>query len=151
MLKVIASFFSSLRRRSRLPVGPAHLRSGVWGEDVAERYISRKGYTIVGRNVRVGKKDEIDLITRSPDHVLVFIEVKTRADETFGRPFSAVDRRKRKILSRAALRYMLRMRSKPDYFRMDVIEVIGTREQKSPIVRHIENAFQLSGNKRIPW
>jgi putative endonuclease len=146
----LRSWFFRLFQRHR-PTGPAHLRAGAWGEDLAERFIIRKGYTIIGRNVRVGKKDEIDCIARAPDGVLVFVEVKTRVNELFGRPFSAVDKRKRKTLSRAALRYMMRLKSKPDYFRMDVIEVIGTPEQKNPVVRHIENAFQLSGNKRIPW
>lgn len=149
-MQTIRSWISRLLHRRR-PSGPAHLRSGAWGEDVAERLLSRKGYTIIGRNVRVGRKDEIDLIVHSPENVLVFVEVKTRATELFGRPFFAVDKRKRKTLSRAALRYMMRLRTKPDYFRLDVVEVIGTPEQKTPVVRHIENAFQLSGNKRIPW
>ena len=149
-MQTIRTWISRLLQRKR-PSGPAHLRAGAWGEEVAERLLVGKGYAIIGRNVRVGKKDEIDLITRAPDDVLVFVEVKTRANELFGRPFSAVDKRKRKTLSRAALRYMMRLRQKPDYFRMDVVEVVGTPEQKSPIVRHIENAFQLPANKRIPW
>ena len=131
--------------------GPAHLRAGEWGEGVAEAFLLGKGYRVSGRRVRVGKKDEIDIIAHAPDHVLVFVEVKTRSSELFGRPFTAVDRRKRKTLSRAALRYMIRMKKKPNYFRMDVVEVVGTPGQKDPVIRHIENAFPLSGNKRIPW
>jgi len=150
MLNVVSSLLS-LFSRSNLPSGPAHLRTGNWGEQVAERYLRQKNYRIIGCRVLSGRRDEIDIIARSPDHVLVFVEVKTRADERLGRPFSAVDRRKRKILSRAALRYMMRLKSKPDYFRMDVIEVIGTVEQNNPVIRHIENAFPLSGNKRVPW
>ena len=150
MLNVVSSLFSRFFRRTSAS-GPAHLRSGEWGEALAESFLRRKGYSIIGRRVRVGKKDELDIIARAPDLVLVFVEVKTRASEDFGRPFSAIDRRKRKTLSRAALRYMMRLNKKPNYFRMDVVEVVGTPEQKDPVVRHIENAFTLSGNKRIPW
>jgi len=150
MLNVVSSILSYFSRR-KSSESPAHLRSGLWGEEMAERYLIKKHYKIIGRRVKVGKRDELDLVTRSPGDVLVFVEVKTRADERFGRPFCAVNRRKRKNLSRAALRYMMRLKSKPDYFRLDVIEVIGTAELNSPVVRHIENAFPLSGNKRVPW
>jgi len=150
MLNVVYSLLSRFSHW-RTAKGPAHLHTGLWGENLAEQHLKDKKYRIIGRRVLVGKRDELDIIARSPDDVLVFIEVKARANELFGRPFSAVDRRKRKILSRAALRYMMRLKSKPDYFRFDVVEVIGTPEQKSPTIRHIENAFPLSGNKRIPW
>lgn len=131
--------------------GPRHLRTGEWGERVAERHLKKSGFRIVGRRVVVGVRDELDLIAESPQGALVFVEVKTRADETFGRPFSAVDRRKRKALSRAAWRYLTRLRPRPEYFRFDVVEVIGSPERGNPDVRHIENAFSLCGKKRINW
>lgn len=150
MVNVVSSIFSRFVRRFRAE-GPAHLRSGEWGEDVAERHLRRKGYRVLGRRVRVGRRDELDLVLRAPEQVLVFVEVKTRATEDFGRPADAVDRRKRKILSRAALRYMMRLREKPNYFRFDVVEVIGAPDAGEPVVRHIENAFTLSGGARVPW
>lgn len=145
------SYIYNLLHRRKLPTLPAHLRSGEWGEGVAERHLKNSGYRILGRRVVVGKRDELDLVARSPADVLVFVEVKTRADESFGRPFSAVDRRKRKALSRAAWKYLNKLKPKPNYFRFDVVEVIGTPETKEPIVRHIENAFSLCGKKRISW
>jgi len=129
----------------------AHLLVGEWGEEQAERWLRAKGYRVLGRRVKVGLRDELDLVMRSPEQVLVFVEVKTRADEEFGRPFAAIDQRKRKALSRAAWTYMKRMHPKPAYFRFDVVEVIGTPEQSAPVVRHIENAFSLLGRKRISW
>ena len=89
---------------------PQHLASGRWGEERAERFLRDKGWKILGRRVRVGRKDELDLIARA-DRVLVFVEVKTRQSESFGRPFAAVDQAKRRHLTRAAYRYLQRLRA----------------------------------------
>ena len=119
-----------------------HLKTGKWGEGLAEKMLRRKKYRILGRRVRVGVRDEIDLVAR--DHeVLVFVEVKTRKQEDYGRPITAVDRKKRHALSRAAVRYLKRLKIQPDAFRFDVVEVIGSLGDGYPVLRHIENAFQL--------
>lgn len=117
-------------------------RTGLWGERQAERHLTAKGYKILGRRVRVGLRDEIDLVARIED-TLVFIEVKARAGEDFGRPFSAVDRAKRFHLSRAALRYLKRLNTQPASFRFDVVEIVGKQKTGNPVIRHIENAFPL--------
>jgi putative endonuclease len=74
---------------------------------------------------------------------LVFVEVKTRTREDFGRPLEAVDRAKQKRISRGALAW-LRMLENPDIlFRFDVIEVI-VGDGAQPRVELIRNAFPLS-------
>lgn len=134
----------------RAAPGPAHLKTGLWGEAVAVKYLKRQGYRVVGKRVRVGRRDEIDIIAQR-DEVLIFVEVKTRADERMGRPVAAVDRRKRDRLGRAAMRYMRSLRTKPPYFRFDVVEVIGSTGDRQPTVRHLENVFQLPKGMRVPW
>ena len=129
---------------------PAHLKSGRWGEKQAVRLLKSKGWKMVGERVRVGKHDELDIIA-THEKVLVFVEVKTRKNEDFGRPFSAVNKEKRKRLSRAALNYLKRENIKPDYIRFDVIEVIGEPAGESPEIRHIENAFQLDSAYKLWW
>ena len=89
-----------------------HLRRGVRGEKLACRFLKRNGYKILFRNFRGRSGGEIDVVCRDDD-TLVFIEVKTRAREDFGRPFAAVDREKRKRISRGALAW-LRMLDNPD-------------------------------------
>jgi len=127
-----------------------HLSSGKWGEKQAERFLRRNRYRILGRRVRVGARDEIDLVARK-QKTLVFVEVKTRRSETFGRPVSAVDRSKRRVLSRAAVRYLARLRFRPVCFRFDVVEVIGSPDSKDPVIRHIENAFPLDSRYDLPF
>ncbi len=131
--------------------GPAHLQSGKWGERMAERHLQKQGFRILGRRVRVGRRDELDLLARDGD-TLVFVEVKTRRSECMGRPIKAVDRKKRHTLSRAAIRYLGKLRKKPDYFRFDVVEVVGEPGHSRPeAVRHIRNAFPLDPIYRIRW
>ena len=141
--------FSLLRKSP--PNAPASRRSGDWGERVAADFLRARGYRILGRNVRFGPRRELDAVARSPDSkTLVFVEVKTRRNEDFGRPMSAVDRRKRHALGRAALRYLHRIKARPPHIRFDVIEVVGSPGNPDPVLRHIENAFSLGPGYRIP-
>ncbi len=123
--------------------------TGSWGEAQAERALRQKGYSILGRRVHVGRRDELDLIARD-GAVLVFVEVKTRKTEAFGRPGAAVNHAKRHYLSRAAVRYLKHLRQRPNAFRFDVVEVIGTLNTPAPLIRHIENAFPLDRCYRVP-
>jgi len=137
-------------RRAQSDASPEHLRAGIWGEDQAAGMLKGKGYKILGRRVRIGVRDELDIVARH-NNILVFIEVKTRKREDFGRPMSSVDRGKRHTLSRGAIRYLKKLKQKPEYFRFDVVEVVGSREAGDPLIRHIENAFTLDPVYRIPW
>lgn len=123
--------------------------TGRWGERQAEQFLRQKGYRILGRRVRLGRRDELDLVARDGD-VLVFVEVKTRESEAFGRPAAAVDAAKRHVLSRAAVHYLKTIRCPPVCFRFDVVEVVGSCTAPQPLIRHIENAFSLDRRYRVP-
>lgn len=92
------------------------------------------------------KRGEIDLVFRDGD-CLVFVEVKARTSETWGRPASAVDARKRKALSRTALDYVRSLDQPRVALRFDVVEVLlsgdGVRE-----IRHLPRTFSLSAPYR---
>ena len=134
------------RKRSE----PAHLKSGKWGERMAVQFLKKKHYKILGERVRIGKRDELDIIAEYGG-ALIFVEVKTRKNEDFGRPIAAVNQAKRKHLSRAAVAYLKRQNPPPDYFRFDVVEVIGEPDLGPPKIRHIENAFPLDSAYRLWW
>ncbi len=86
---------------------------------------------------------EIDLLARDRD-TLVFVEVKTRASEDFGRAAAAVNAQKRRNLSRAALEYLRRLNKKDIYFRFDIVEVVKVEAPETYECRLIQNAFELS-------
>ena len=133
--------------RSKKILEAPHLKVGRWGEKQAEKFLKKSGYKILGRRVRAGRHDEIDLIARQGDDTMVFVEVKTRKNEKYGRPAAAVSRDKRHKLSRAAVMFLQKRKFRPPYIRFDVIEVIEEPFE----VRQIENAFQLEGGYRIWW
>jgi len=142
--------FSLLRRPAA--EAPASHRAGAWGEALAADYLRQKGYRLLGRNVRFGSRCELDLVARAPTpDTLVFVEVKTRRNEAFGRPFSAVDRGKRRALGRAARRYLRRLKERPARIRFDVVEIVGAPDGPAPVVRHVESAFSLGPGYRLPW
>ena len=132
----------SSRWRSRFsPSRPEHLRLGTRGEILACRFLRRNGYKVLHRNFRGRTGGEIDIVCRDRD-TLVFVEVKTRTREDFGRPFDAVDRTKQKRIARGGLAW-LRLLGDPDIlFRFDVVEVI-IAEDAEPRIELLRNAFSL--------
>ena len=129
---------------------PKHLKTGRWGETQAVRALKKKGYKMLGRRVRVPPRDELDIVARD-GQCLVFVEVKTRADEGYGRPVAAVDRDKRRTMSRAAMRYLKKLGFPAVVFRFDVIEVVGSPGDRDPVIRHIEDAFTLDPRYTPPY
>jgi putative endonuclease len=104
--------------------------------------LRRRGYKILYRNFRGRRGGEIDIVCRDGD-TLVFVEVKTRTSENFGRPIAAVDRDKQRRISQGGLAW-LRLLDNPDVlFRFDVVEIIVDSEAK-PRIELVQNAFQLS-------
>lgn len=143
------TLFSKLLRLHRKQHA-GHIRIGLWGERVAARTLKRKGYRILGQRIRFNKREELDIVARDR-HILVFVEVKTRRDEHYARPMMSVNRKKQLSLSRAAARYLSRMKHKPGGFRFDIVEVIGSPEDKDPEIRHIQNAFRTRGDYHLQW
>ena len=121
---------------------PEHLRRGARGEKLASRFLRSHGYKVLYRNFKDRRGGEIDIVCRDGD-TLVFVEVKTRSDERFGRPIDAVDRRKQMRVSKGGLAW-LRLLDNPEVvFRFDVVEVL-LPDEGSHRCELIQNAFELS-------
>lgn len=113
---------------------------GKAGEDLAERYLKRRGYAVVERNYRC-PLGEIDLIALDK-RAVVFVEVKTRRVDTSGAPLEAVNAAKQRRLKRAALHYLSRHRLHDRDVQFDVVGIsLGS---SPPAVRHVRHAFDFS-------
>lgn len=101
-----------------------HNDLGKWGEDEAALYYEDRGYEILERDWKVGKRD-IDLIalTEGKD-TLVFVEVKTRQNNDLQEPEKAVDVKKMRNLAIAANAYV-KLHGLDMDVRFDIISVIG--------------------------
>ncbi len=137
MLGWLKEFWSKVVRRE---VSTARAEAGARGEQAAADYLqSRHGFAIVTRNWRSprDRRDEIDLVCRDGD-VLVFVEVKARAEGALVSGFHAVDDRKKRVLRRAVHAYLGALANPPRTFRFDVAEV--TLSGRLPAqVMHFEN------------
>lgn len=121
---------------------PEHLRRGWRGEKLASRFLRSHGYKVLYRNFKDRHGGEIDLVCRDGD-TLVFVEVKTRRGEEFGRPIEAVNRQKQLRVSKGGLAW-LRLLDNPEItFRFDVVEVL-LPEEGDPSCELIQSAFELS-------
>ena len=105
---------------------------------------------IIARNWRNPKdrREEIDLVCRDRE-TLVFVEVKARAASALVPGYYAVDRRKKRVLRRAARAYLAQLHLKPSTFRFDVVEVSFPAPQTAtPAILHFENVPLFSKSFR---
>lgn len=123
------------------------------GEDIAENYLKKRFWRILSRNYK-GNGGEIDIIGYRFG-VLAYFEVKTRSNDSFGRPSDAVDGEKTARIKRASRDFLSAYRvggkipvSGPFDFtklkpirkeRIDVIEIYLSRDGELREVNHIKD------------
>jgi len=113
---------------------------GRWGEQQAARHLCHRGWTILARNYRFGRR-EVDLVVRRRD-VVAFVEVKTRAGEGFGRPEEAITRWKRREIEAVATHFLARHVSSGVSVRFDAVAITVDRARQRVRIRHLEDAWR---------
>lgn len=110
---------------------------GKSGEDFCEEYYRKRGYIIRERNYH-SRYGEVDLIAEK-DNLIVFVEVKTRNENTVEAPSASVTKSKQKKLMLTAMKYM---ENEPVsvFSRFDVFEV-WQKEGRIYKFNLIESAF----------
>jgi putative endonuclease len=119
---------------------PVHLQYGILGERATKRMLKRQGLKFLASNFR-SDRGEVDLVFRDAD-CLVFVEVKARSSEEWVRPAAAVDKERRRRLSRAALDYLRLLKNPRVKLRFDIVEVL-LDEGAIREVRHLPNTFAM--------
>ena len=107
-----------------LPGGIAEIARSGLGERWAARLLGAKGWGLLERTARPWRHGELDLVMRRGE-VILFVEVKTRASEVFGRPLAAIDRRKRERMRRCATHWLAQRGLLAAPHRFDAVEVVG--------------------------
>lgn len=120
---------------------PAHLRLGRLGESEAYFYLKRLGYRFVASNFRVPhNRGEIDLIGWD-DGVLCFVEVKTRMDDSFAPPSTAVTIKKQRNILAVAKGYLRRLPGDRPACRFDIVSVVPSADGSEPRFTLRKGAF----------
>lgn len=114
-------------------------RFGELGEQVAERWLRRRGWVVRARRWRSGRRD-LDLVV-AQGATVAFVEVKARRRNDFGGPVEAVGWRKRRELQRSALCWIDQHGTPGTVYRFDVIGVLMAGATVR--VRHVADAFAI--------
>lgn len=95
---------------------------GNFAEDYACDLLIANGYKILDRNFRI-RVSEIDIIAQKED-TLVFVEVKARWNNKFGKPEEAVNFLKLKKIMKAGIIWKLKHPKSPAKQRVDVVSLV---------------------------
>lgn len=112
---------------------------GRFGEKLARDYLMKHGYSIIGANIKTSYK-EIDIVSLK-DNVLVFVEVKTRTSEKFGRAEESIFENKTSNLKKAIGIYLQNNRKIVKYadLRLDLIAIEIDKSRKLAKIKHYKD------------
>lgn len=113
-----------------------HNDFGKEGEAAALAYLLQQGHVLITQNYRFNKA-EVDLITKD-GNILVFTEVKARANNDFGYPEEFVGKKKMKLLGEAADEYIYQNKYDGD-MRFDIISI--TKNKTGLDIHHIKDVY----------
>lgn len=111
---------------------------GNYGEELASKYLTHKGYKIIKRNFHFGKYGEIDIVAEIDD-ILVFVEVKTRSNTDYYDPILSINYPKQLALRKAAEGYLYINKINNKECRFDV--VIIDLSHNPPKAKHKTNVM----------
>ena len=115
--------------------------TGAMGEILAARFLRGKGYAIQSSNYHC-RLGEIDIIATDRRYV-VFVEVKTRKEDSRYLPREAVTITKQRKLLQTAAMYLSRFPTALQP-RFDVVEVVTAKDDPMKIIEinHIVGAYE---------
>ncbi len=116
-------------------------RKGDRGESYVATYLKKQGYTVIEQQFRC-RRGEIDVIARSPDGIICFVEVKTRKDAVFAEAREFVTPAKQRRIRAAAQYYLIKYGNPDSLCRFDVAEVyLPDGFFKRPKINYLMQAF----------
>lgn len=102
-------------------------------------WLERRFFSVIGRNVRVGRL-EIDLIARR-GRLVVFCEVRSLTSDRLYAPAESIDHRKKQRLRQAAARWLASQPTANLEARFDVAAVVFDGPAGEGRIEYYENAF----------
>jgi putative endonuclease len=110
---------------------------GMFGENLACDFLTKRGYEIFARNVKTSYK-EIDIITINKN-LTVFVEVKTRSNLRLGLAEDALSREKIRNYKQAVMHYCNKKRIDFNWIRLDFIAIDIDRLNKTAKIKHFKD------------
>jgi putative endonuclease len=110
-------------------VKEVNLKTGQLGEEIARKYLKKKGYKILEQNAK-NKFGEIDIVAKDKKE-LVFVEVRTKIGDTYGSPEDSLTKNKLRRLRQNAIGYVNKNNWKGDY-RIDAVCIVLAHGEDKP-------------------
>jgi len=109
---------------------------GRFGEEIARKYLEKNNYQIIDENYHT-RQGEIDLICQK-DNWYIFIEVKTRTNDSFGQPEESVDEKKLKKFQETISKYIIENGLTDKKWRVEVLAIIIDKKTGKSKIRHLK-------------
>ncbi|MCS7054875.1 MAG: YraN family protein [Thermoflexales bacterium] len=113
---------------------------GAWGEAIAAKHLTERGYVVRERNWRHGH-GELDIVAQRGD-TLIFVEVRTRRSDAYGRPQESISPHKRATLITTAQAYLEAHGLQDAQWQIDVIAIELDERNVASQLEHIECAIE---------
>lgn len=124
-----------------------HNKVGEIGEELAVKLLKKKGYKIIKKNYRT-KYAEIDIICKPKNNFLdvmrniskplVFLEVRTKTGEKFGRPEETINKKKLWKLKQNAKAFVT-FNNYEGQYRVDAICIVLDVNKNLKRINHYKN------------
>ena len=107
-----------------LPQMGNNAANGRYGEWVGEKFLKRRGFSVMHRNWRSARdrRLEIDLVCMDVE-VLVFVEIRARSENSLVDGYSSLNRKKRNALARSIRSFLREDSLKAKTYRLDLLEI----------------------------
>ena len=139
MAKKVGGKSAEAKPQHRKSVSPKEKDAiGRAGEKAAADFLREKGYKILQQNYLL-HDGEIDIAAQD-GQTLVIVEVKTRKNNNFGKPYEAVTETKQRRMMKLAEQFMYRFRVLRLPVRFDIVSITGTEPENFQI-EHFAEAF----------
>ena len=112
---------------------------GEWGEKHCLSYLQKKGFKYLDRNFRC-KGGELDLIMVDSDGTIVFVEVKTSANEEFADAEDVITYAKKSRMKKATRIFLAKHKIEDRSLCFDVVTIVLDKLEAEQI-KHYANAF----------
>jgi putative endonuclease len=113
---------------------------GRYGEDIARKYLTQKGYKIITSNFKT-KFGEIDLVAVK-NKILVFVEVKLKIGDDFGTPEEMINQNKIMQVQNTATSFIIQnpeIEKSVEGQRIDAVCIVLDEEKQVKSLNHYEN------------
>ena len=107
---------------------------GAFGENLALRYLQKKGFKILARNIKISYQ-EIDIIANFKE-ITVFIEVRTKTTLAWGTAEESINNQKFANLQKAMTKYVYQYNLDPEKVRLDFVAVFIDKYKKIANIKH---------------